>query len=74
MTPSGPDAPTPRLGEPAGESPDTSVDRERDAVGDRPDTGGLVPPDRSQGAHADGGGGPERDVDPGEQDGPLFTG
>ena len=41
-------SPTPRLTEPATEETEVSVERERDAVGDAPDTGGLTPPDQSQ--------------------------
>lgn len=40
--------PTPRLTEAAAEKPEDSVERERDAVGDAPDTGGLTPPDQAQ--------------------------
>ncbi len=36
------------LADVAAEDPEESVARERDAVGDQPDTGGLVPPDSSQ--------------------------
>lgn len=41
-------SPTPRLTEPATEEPEDSMERERDAVGDGPDTGGLTPPDHAQ--------------------------
>ena len=34
----------------ASESPEESVQHEREAVGDQPDTGGLVPPDDAQSA------------------------
>lgn len=34
----------------ASEAPEESVAREREAVGDQPDTGGLVPPDHAQSA------------------------
>ncbi len=36
------------LADVAAEDPAESVAREREAVGDQPDTGGLVPPDSSQ--------------------------
>ena len=38
----------PALAEVAAEPAEQSVRREREAVGDRPDTGGLVPPDDAQ--------------------------
>jgi len=38
----------PALAEVAGEEPDQSAQVERDAVGDRPDTGGTVPSDDAQ--------------------------
>lgn len=41
-------SPTPRLTEPATEEPEDSIERERDAVGDGPDTGGHTPPDHAQ--------------------------
>lgn len=41
-------SPTPRLTEPATEETEVSVERERDAVGDAPDTGGLTPPEQAQ--------------------------
>ena len=48
-----PDAPLPRsLADTASEDPEESVRRERDAVGDELDTGGLVTPDHSQSAPA----------------------
>lgn len=40
--------PTPRLTEPATEETEVSVERERDAAGDAPDTGGLTPPEQAQ--------------------------
>jgi hypothetical protein len=40
--------PTPRLRTPAAESAETSVQHERETVGDAPDTGGLTPPDSAQ--------------------------
>ena len=40
--------PTPRLRTPADESPETSVQQERDAVGDAADLGGLTPADDAQ--------------------------
>lgn len=40
--------PTPRLGTPADESPEVSVQREHGAVGDAPDVGGLTPADNAQ--------------------------
>ena len=40
--------PTSRLRTPAGESAETSIQQEREAVGDAPDTGGLTPPDNAQ--------------------------
>ena len=43
----GPERPL-SLADVAAEDPEESVARERDAVGDAPDTGGLVPPDSSQ--------------------------
>lgn len=36
------------LADVAREDADESVAREREAVGDQPDTGGLVPPDNAQ--------------------------
>ena len=48
-----PDAPLPHsLADTARESPEESVRREREAVGDQPDTGDLVTPDHSQSAPA----------------------
>ena len=48
-----PDEPLPRsLADTASESPAESVRREREAVGDAPDTGDLVPPDHAQAAPA----------------------
>jgi hypothetical protein len=41
-------APTPRLNEPATEKPEDSVERQRDAVGDGADVGGLTPPEQAQ--------------------------
>lgn len=38
----------PALAEVAAEPAEQSVRREREVVGDRPDTGGLVPPDDAQ--------------------------
>ena len=46
---SGPQEPL-GLGATAGESIEESVARERDAVGDAPDDGDLVPPDDAQSA------------------------
>lgn len=43
--------PAPSLAEVAAEDPHESVAAEREVVGDSPDTGDLVPPDQSQGAH-----------------------
>jgi hypothetical protein len=43
-----PDVPVPGLAQTAAESPEESVERERDVVGDQPDTGGLVPEDDAQ--------------------------
>ena len=40
--------PTPRLSTPATETTDDSVQREREAVGDGPDVGGLTPGDDAQ--------------------------
>jgi hypothetical protein len=40
--------PTPRLRTPADESPEMSVQREQEAVGDAPDVGGLTPADDAQ--------------------------
>lgn len=40
------------LGETARTDSAASVEQERDAVGDQPDTGGLVPPDHAQAAPA----------------------
>jgi hypothetical protein len=40
--------PTSRLRTPADESPETSVQHERDAVGEAPDVGGLTPSDDAQ--------------------------
>ena len=40
------------LAETASESPEESIRREREAVGDQPDTDGLVTPDHSQSAPA----------------------
>ncbi|MFP5220628.1 MAG: hypothetical protein ACLGIG_13045 [Actinomycetes bacterium] len=36
------------LAETAAERPEESVAKERDAVGDHPDTGDLVPPEQAQ--------------------------
>ena len=47
-----PDEPTRSLADTAGESPAESIRREREALGDQPDTGGLVSPDHSQAAPA----------------------
>jgi hypothetical protein len=38
------------LAQTASENPEESIRREREAVGDQPDTGGLVTPDHSQSA------------------------
>jgi hypothetical protein len=38
----------PSLADTAGEPIEESVSREREAVGDAPDTGDLVPPDNAQ--------------------------
>jgi len=46
--PSSPSSPAPSLAQTAAESPEESVRREREAVGDQPDTGGLVPTDDAQ--------------------------
>ena len=40
--------PTPRLATPATEPTDDSLERERDAVGDGPDVGGLTSSDDAQ--------------------------
>ncbi len=40
------------LAQTASESPQESIRREREAVGDQPDTGDLVTPDHSQSAPA----------------------
>ena len=46
-----PDAPPPRsLADTASESPEESIRREREVVGDQPDTGDLVTPDHAQSA------------------------
>lgn len=51
-----PDAPLPHsLADTARESPEQSVRREREAVGDHPDTGELVPTDDAQSAPAPNG-------------------
>ena len=42
------DVPVPGLGQTAAEPPEESVAREREAVGDAPDTGELVPEDGAQ--------------------------
>ena len=42
------DVPVPRLGSAAAERTEDSLDAERAAVGDGPDTGGLTPPDQAQ--------------------------
>jgi hypothetical protein len=42
--------PVPSLASTASETPEESVQREREAVGDHPDTGGLVPHDDAQSA------------------------
>jgi hypothetical protein len=42
------DVPVPRLGTAATEKTEDSLDAERAAVGDGPDTGGLTPPDQAQ--------------------------
>jgi hypothetical protein len=42
------DEPTPRLATPATEEAGDSVQRERDAVGDGPDVGGITPSDDAQ--------------------------
>jgi hypothetical protein len=47
-----PDEPT-GLAATASKSTAESVQEERDAVGDHPDTGGLVPPDDAQSAPTD---------------------
>ena len=50
---SAPDETGPRsLADTASESPEESIRREREAVGDQPDTGGLVTPDHAQSAPA----------------------
>ena len=43
-----PAEPTPRLRTPADEPAETSVQQQREAVGDAPDTGGLTPADNAQ--------------------------
>ena len=40
--------PTPRLAEASAEQPEDSVQREREAIGNSSDTGGLTPPDQAQ--------------------------
>lgn len=40
--------PLPGMAQVAQETPAESVAAERDAVGDHPDVGGIVPPDQSQ--------------------------
>ena len=48
-----PDEPISRsLADTASETPEESIRREREAVGDQPDTGGLVTPDHAQSAPA----------------------
>jgi hypothetical protein len=42
----------PSLAQTASESPDESIRREREIVGDEPDTGDLVTPDSAQSAPA----------------------
>jgi hypothetical protein len=44
------DQQSPSLAATAAEDPQESVAAERDAVGDSPDTGDLVPPDNAQSA------------------------